>query len=223
MNCQNIFSIVIPTINRADLLNEALKIYEVSFPHTPIIILNNGNQLIRHSPNVTVHHSPSNIGVAASWNFLCQQAFYSLKNSYALVLNDDIQLASNEQAILELLKMMDSEVRKQQIREASFLCHGPGGMNAFIIGVTAFKLVGLFDEQFFPAYFEDNDYLYRMKLQGVPVEMSMRLKSSVFVNSGSIAKDPSLNRRFDLNKQYYIAKWGGPPGYECFKIPFNKK
>ena len=41
-------------------------------------------------------------------------------------------------------------------------------------------------------------------------------------SSKSIEKDPSLNKNFESNKQYYIEKWGGVPSEEKFTKPFNK-
>jgi glycosyltransferase involved in cell wall biosynthesis len=41
---KNELCILIPTINRADLLNEALEVYENCFPNTMIYVLDNGKQ-----------------------------------------------------------------------------------------------------------------------------------------------------------------------------------
>jgi thiol-disulfide isomerase/thioredoxin len=85
-----------------------------------------------------------------------------------------------------------------------------------------FEKVGDFDENLYPAYFEDNDYLYRMKLANIMVEKSMKLVPLVMRHSSSINKDPKLNKDFIKNKNYFVDKWGGEPNREKFKKPFNK-
>jgi hypothetical protein len=40
--------------------------------------------------------------------------------------------------------------------------------------------------------------------------------------SQSREKDPSLNAGIEQNEQYYRKKWGGPPGEEHFRTPFDK-
>lgn len=44
--------------------------------------------------------------------------------------------------------------------------HGDGSFSSFLISRNLFKDVGLFDERYKPAYFEDNDYLERMHQKG---------------------------------------------------------
>lgn len=43
---------------------------------------------------------------------------------------------------------------------------GTGGWSAFAVTDYIIKQVGLFDENFFPAYFEDEDYDVRLKVMG---------------------------------------------------------
>ena len=70
------FAVGIPTINRADLLNEALAVYAKCWPSLTIYILDNGNQnIVTQSPKQIVLKSSTNMGVAASWNFLAEKSF----------------------------------------------------------------------------------------------------------------------------------------------------
>ena len=74
----------------------------------------------------------------------------------------------------------------------------------------------LFDEAIFPAYFEDNDFYHRFTSR-FPDRYIAELASfepDVQRNSASCAKDSTLNARFATNRDYYICKWGGPPGEE---------
>jgi len=82
--------------------------------------------------------------------------------------------------------------------------------------------VGKFDECFYPAYYEDNSYKYRMKLAGISVLNTPELNPLVYKNSSSLAKDPSILEDSKKNKELYIKMWGGEPNQEKFKTPFNE-
>src|SRR5690606_38556929 len=93
---------------------------------------------------------------------------------------------------------------------------------SYILTVQAWKEFGKFDENIFPAYFEDNDAHYRMKLLDMNMVYTEKLNPVIFRNSMTIEKDASLNENFLKNRDYYIKKWGGEPSKEMFSIPFNK-
>lgn len=210
---QATFCICIPTINRADLLLKALETYKVKFSGTEILVLDNGNQpelLQRASefPNMTLLTSgEKNIGVAASWNALVQRAFE--KYEYAFVLNDDVIMGVSEDDIVKFINKFDFLFAK-----------GEKYWSSFILSKECYATIGSFDEKFFPAYFEDMDYEYRMKLAGVRVITNSILTPEVYVNSGSSEKDRSLLSNYKQNEQYYIAKWGGIPSKEKATQPF---
>jgi GT2 family glycosyltransferase len=201
----------IPTINRADLLNEALANYFEDFKDTEIVICDNGNQEIITRERNFVHYKPEkNLGVSGSWNMLMDYAD-KVKATHVLILNDDIYLGKPEEEIKTIIKLWNPE----------FLCTELNWCS-FILSVESFKKVGNFDENFFPAYFEDNDYFRRMQLANVPIIMNPMLNPIIYRNSMTIQKSPELNSGFEKNRQYYISKWGGQPTQETFATPFNK-
>ena len=82
---------------------------------------------------------------------------------------------------------------------------------------------GMFDENFYPVYFDDNDYRYRTRLLGCPlVHLPVKYThhTSASINSCRHYKRKN-NETFQRLGQYYISKWGGPPGRETYKTPFN--
>jgi GT2 family glycosyltransferase len=88
-----------------------------------------------------------------------------------------------------------------------------------------FDRVGMFDENFFPAYHEDMDYGHRCKLAG----LEKLICEGTFVRhkgSGSINMNLELreliHQTFSRNEQYYIRKWGGNCGKETYLCPFNQ-
>jgi GT2 family glycosyltransferase len=94
---------------------------------------------------------------------------------------------------------------------------------SFLISELAFKQVGRFDENFFPAYFEDNDYEYRLKLEAIPVQTDYQLNPYMYRNNSTSEKDPAVKNFIETNKKYYVNKWGGMPKKEIYTKPFNPK
>lgn len=209
---QNKFAIGIPTLNRLDLLHPALLFYIHDFPQTKIYIVDNGNQNIeskfKHS-NIEVIYVGENLGVAKSWNLLCNKIFEN--HEYALILNDDIYLGRKE---WELINLLDNFKK-------FFYCTMQDWC-AFIVPKETFKVIGDFDEQFFPAYYEDNDYAYRIKLHGKGIFNIPFLNPFLYQASKTTEKDPTILPRIKNNKELYIKKWGGEPNKETFKKPYNK-
>jgi len=207
------FCILIPTINRKDLLMEALEHYVVAYPNTQIFILDNGKQDIpRLSTNMTIYEMSENLGVAGSWNWLIKNAIKHLYSDF-LILNDDVILKKGESEINALI---------QQGGENTFyVCKTFYNWSSFILNRTIFEKVGEFDETFKKCFFEDNDYSYRMQLAGVNYAFHDSLNPEVYRNSQTIAKDPTLSGYLE-NEQYYIKKWGGKPSSETYKTPFGK-
>lgn len=207
------FFIGIPTINRADLLNDALKKYIVDFPSTKILIMDNGNQnIFQDSKNIFVFKADENMGVASSWNWLIKKGF-GLGYSYAFILNDDIYFGKKEYEVQEYINLH---------KDNGFMVGKDINWSSFIISKHTIKKIGWFDENFFPAYYEDNDFCYRMQLAGITRDQSYFLNPKIYRNSMTIIKAPSLNANFENNRQYFIKKWGGEPTKEKFKTPFNQ-
>lgn len=211
-NKDNIVSVAlgIPTINRNDLLQEALEVYKETWYGRKVYIVDNGNQAIQtKSSNQRVMIMPKNLGVAGSWNLLARtiraQGF-----SHIALLNDDI-----------VWKRTADEIEEYISNNPADFYQGTGTWCCFVMPVATLEKIGLFDEGYLIGYHEDNDAAYRMKIAGMKVIADPFFNPEVYRNSSTIAKDPSLNVNFEYNKQRYISKWGGMPMQEKFKIPFN--
>ena len=204
--------VAIPTINRADLLNEALTKYFEDFKDTHIAICDNGNQdILTREENFMIYRPQENLGVAKSWNMLID---YSDKigATHVLMLNDDIYLGKTESELNFLIKKnLDADF----INSFHNWC-------SYILTIDIWKKAGKFDEEFFPAYFEDNSFDYKMTLVGARKTWTSFLDPIVYRNSMTIAKDPTLNQKFMQNKQMYINMWGGLPSEEKYKTKFGK-
>jgi len=207
------FCILIPTINRKDLLLGALDWYLKNLPNTEIIVLDNGKQgIVSGHTNLRVFENKQPLGVAASWNWLIQKAI-DRGHSHFLILNDDVILQRNE-----------GEINRIVTDSAETTFHRPHmiyNWSAFILNKTIYEKVGKFDESFNKCFFEDNDYEYRMQLAGIRINYCETLNPQVYLNSQSTLKDPLLGD-FINNRLYYINKWGGEPNKETYKTAFNK-
>ena len=192
---------------------KALNSYAELMPEVTKLILDNGNQDIPCvDDNTWIWESKENLGVAGSWNYLINKAILN-DFKYFLILNDDVILQKKEHEIRDILKKGTSE--------HFYLCRPYYNWSSFLLTKKVYEKVGAFDEGFKKAYFEDNDYMYRMKLAGVPIKYIDELNPDVYLNSQTIEKNPLLGGYID-NKEYFIQKWGGLPESETFKTPFNK-
>lgn len=88
---------------------------------------------------------------------------------------------------------------------------------AFMIDKETIEKVGWFDEQFTPNYFEDDDYLIRLKKAGI--KTARTAKTHFYHYAQAVIKTDQkeaekYSKYLIINRQKYIAKWGGIPGYE---------
>jgi GT2 family glycosyltransferase len=168
-----------------------------------IFVVNNGRNPYRHThKKVQVIHAPHNLGTSRSWNLIHD----IVHPSPLLLLNDDVFL--DEYAAEKALALKGLAV---------FIA----GFSAFMLAEEVWEKVGRFDEAFWPAYFEDNDYAYRLKIAGIP---EMHLKTDTgHVGSASLGgpDKEAIKARYEQNRMYYAMKWGGEPGFEKYQRPFN--
>jgi GT2 family glycosyltransferase len=133
-------------------------------------------------------------------------------HTHTMILNDDIELCRDTQTFQNLI---NDECPDAFIKFAGTWC-------SFILPNEMFKAVGPFDTNFYPAYFEDNDYSRRIQLKGFEIVEREEMRPTLYRNSMTIARDPALNQNFDKNRHYYIYKWGGEPNKELYETPFNQ-
>ncbi|MDA8146275.1 MAG: glycosyltransferase [Thermaerobacter sp.] len=174
------------------------------------------------------------MSVAAVWNAGLARA--AAQGKVALILNQDVVLEEGSAERLVRFYLEHPEFVLVAGLEASAEdAQGPAvpewtedlGKNAFSCFVADARLlaaVGSFDENFRPAYFEDQDLLRRIRLAGARVAV-LRTAPYRHVGSGAIGADTALradnDQLFPRNRAYYLRKWGGPPGEEVFRVPFG--
>lgn len=114
-------------------------------------------------------------------------------------------------------------------------CAAGVSWSCFSVNRRLFDVVGEFDEGFVPAYQEDSDMVYRMRLaglQGVSCRAALVCdygRGTIKGLFGCLANQVTeftelladLRSSVTKNDERYIRKWGGLGGAECFTTPFN--
>jgi len=177
---------------------------------------------------ITVCHLPTNIGCAGAWNLIIKSY---MNAPYWIISSHDTAFVPG------LLKEMvqaasDPEVGMVHPNGGDF---NLGSYDLFLIKDQVIQSHGLFDENLYPAYCEDADYIMRLQLKPIKRITSLNLKH---LHGGGVAEEyythgaqtkkasPELNAKLDqvneTNFQYLNEKWG--PGWRMVnptETPFN--
>ena len=194
-------NLTVPVLNRYDLLQKMLT--SIDYPVKHLLIIDNGASTVQVSmeldvPEIVEHTTylpmPANLGVAASWNLGIKSFPYDDRWFFA---SNDVEF---EPGALEKL----SEARGDEIT----LCEYFPFWQTFCVGYEAVRRLGLFDEAFFPAYFEDNDFNTRANHHGVPIrKLPIEL---LHENSATLHSDPVFVQKngatFTRNGAHYRDK-----------------
>lgn len=160
----------------------------------------------------------SNHGVSAAWNSMIADAVQDEVDEL-IVVNDDVVF--RPEVIPALRQALNSGYDLASPTNETGVCH-PHGLNfwCFAIKPVSFTLkFGEFDENFTPAYYEDDDMAYRIRLLGGRM---VTLPVSAHHAVMGTALEESVHRSYyEKNLAYYIEKWGGPPTQEQYLSPYG--
>jgi GT2 family glycosyltransferase len=182
----------VPTMTRVDLLQRMVS--SLDYPVEHLFIIDNGVSYRREDspvlnvPNtvrqVTYLPMPGNLGVAGSWN-LGVKCFPFARRWF--IASDDVVFEPGA------LRKWDLASKPHALTISSDWPF----FQFFTVGEEALNRVGLFDEMFFPANFEDDDFLWRCEELGVEV---VRLE----IAHGHTMQGTVFDRRFgDANSRTY--------------------
>jgi hypothetical protein len=157
-----------------------------------------------------VEYFPENKGVGSSWNIGFRRgAEYNILISASMYFKNGIS---------ELVKKLS------YANEYGLLTYE--GWHTIVIGRKTIDTIGEIDENFYPAYYEDNDYMYRMKLADIhnkPFGATLpKIDIDVECAGNAMSVKSGLVVDFEKNAAYYEKKWGGKPGQEKYTKPFNE-
>jgi GT2 family glycosyltransferase len=187
-------NLIVPVLNRYDLLQRMLDSVDVPVDHLLIIDNGTGSDLFFSDKfeNVTVLDMPANLGVAGSWNLGIKSFPYA--HRWFIVSNDVVFQAG----ALEKL----AQAHRDEITLTADAPH----WQAFALGDEAVNDIGLFDESLFPAYFEDNDYMRRADFAGVNIrklDIDLHHDNSSTIKAGYQDKN---DKTFFANQRHYQSK-----------------
>jgi GT2 family glycosyltransferase len=162
---------------------------------------------------VVIVNNRMNSGFGGAVNQIIKQ---NIDCNYWFITNDDWHVSPGE------LAKLDERLEDEFV---GLLCDGTdaNGYSSFVMSNEMVSTVGLMDENFYPAYCEDNDHRYRMKLTGLnwdkfPLKATHKVSSTLHSNRQFEERNQVTFRR---NIKYYIEKWGGDRGQERYLTPFN--
>ena len=154
-------ALIVPILAKPELLYDMVASIDYKVDH--LLIIDNGQCVDRErvetcrAIQITVLDMPNNLGVAGSWNLGIKALPFA---PYWLIANFDVTFPEGA---------LEEFHRKMQDYAGLMLSAGSPPWCLFGLSAHAVRQVGLFDERFHPAYFEDNDYEDRCNAAGIPV------------------------------------------------------
>jgi len=182
--------------------------------------------------NIHITHLPSNLGVPAAWNLIIKSF---LMEPYWIISNHDVAFSPG---LLEEFSNMaqDKEISMIHPRAGE---NNVGTYDLFAITEMGVRIVGLFDENLYPAYGEDTDYI--MRILNLDPKICRGLDNT-YLHGKEIAncwdyekngqqtskEEPQMKEKLDevdlKNYEYLNEKWGEHWRRLCpYKFPFNNK
>ena len=167
-NLKSIPVIGVPIVNGFKWIQRLIS--SIDYPVDELIILNNNGrgELTEDLDNlckidhyyiktIKVCHLPSNLGVSGSWNMIIK---CYMNAPYWIIANHDIAFTSG---------FLKDFVNKAEDPETGIVLGNKGAWDIFLLKDWVVEKVGLFDENFYPAYVEDCDYYIRSKASNVRI------------------------------------------------------
>jgi GT2 family glycosyltransferase len=174
----------------------------------------NSNQFI---DKIDISFHPTNLGCPPSWNYHFKQYPYA---DFFIKADDDIEFSSGDlKAMVELIESGENMVFNS--KGTKYACFG--------ITKHTLKKVGLFDENFWPCNYEDDDYEIRLRLAGVTESYTNRpivhrsSGTSLNLSKSETNHDYKLGEFIKQTEEYFYSKWGVSREYQTpFNNPSNK-
>lgn len=171
-----------------------------------------------------------NRGVAASWNLVAREVV-AKKWDYLVIVSAAMRFNQGLEDFMQ--ELYD---KKPVGLDTQF------GWHCVALHRYIFESVGFFDENFYPAYYEDSDFIRRMELAeysfpgvlnpGIPDDQKMprfQVDAECIEDAHGIKK-ANVYVNYERNKQYFIKKWGAEPKYDSpadrealYYFPFNNE
>lgn len=177
-----------------------------------------------------VNNWDHNTGCAGGWNRGIDMAV-AAGCTHAIICNDDTEFEPG--TIMKLVEAIDDGAgfvvsainRRDQKEDLPYEIRPGCDYSCFMLKPQEFfDTVGRFDENLYPAYFEDNDMERRIILSG---NRPVHRTDAMHFHRGSETQNFGggtvvTSEMFERNREYYIRKWGDSPTWERWDTPFNR-
>lgn len=166
------------TLKRFDLADRLLK--SIDYPVENLVIVDNSGTASWNPvkpawvQNLWVLRVPYGLGLVGAWNLIIKSTPYA---PYWVLVNDDAWFERGS------LRIIEQEVDTNAL---NFVKCEPK-WSAPVFGEGMIQKVGLYDERFYPLYFDDNDLERRVIHHGVPInhiDALVHHENSSTLNSG---------------------------------------
>lgn len=215
------FIAIIPTMNEK-VMDKCFTSVDSKY-HENLYLIDNSKKGFAQKYGVAYEHHPENIGIARSWNIGARKVVQE-KLDYLVIMSATIIF---EEGMRDLVACMEANANPYGL-ETQHAWH------LICLKPKVFKEIGYFDENFYPAYFEDTDMIRRMELAGIhnPMSKTQRLPkvqiSAGYQGNAHAIKKAGLKVNFVALEDYFIQKWGHPNDFESqekrdymYQYPFN--
>jgi GT2 family glycosyltransferase len=193
-------NMIVPTLTRHDLLTQMLK--SIDYPVGLLIIINNNpNANFEGTDSIPdcvadyrVLNMPANLGCAGSWNLGIKLQPFA---PWWLVASDDVVFEPGA------LEKFAAECSPDYVTISDEWPH----YQFFGVGENVVQKVGLFDENLYPANFEDDDYQRRCEIAGVEFRIVGAPHSHVKQGTVHATEWAAQNARtYNANEVYFVRK-----------------
>ena len=196
------------TLSRFDLAERLLASIDYPVEHL-VIVDNSGTQSWQPNKpeqvkNLWLIRVPFGLGLVGAWNLIIKSTPYA---PYWVLINDD---AWFEKGALEI-------IAQEADSETLLFPDIVPDWASIVLGSKIVEEVGLYDERFYPLYFDDNDYERRIRHKGLEIkriEAKIHHENSSTLKSGFESQNSvsfSANQRlFDqkvLENDYSEGNW----------------
>lgn len=142
-------------------------------------------------------------------------------DDYIIIANDDVKPHKHS-----IEALIGAAMARPDVAMWNGSGHSGNSYSFFLLRKWAYQQVGPFDERFKPAYFEDNDYDYRLRILAGLIREEVPNATFDHVGSATVRSMDAQGRAkshilFNKVQRYYISKWGGTPSNERYKVAFN--
>ena len=222
----------------------------IDYPIENFIIINNNTDYLSEQldkivskghkfiTNLKVYHMPYNLGCAEGWNMIIKSFVHS---PYWVITNDDVSFTTGflEELHHKSLENTDAGLIHGKPCYLKYL-EKMGSFDLFLIRDWVIKDHGLFDINYYPAYYEDFDYMLR--ILNKPVKIINKLEHKYYhgdtydynISGKNTMKysDKLSNKLINIkykNFYYFKKKWNIYPEFissenikNIYQYPFNK-